>query len=66
MITAYVEVSSDYHVALALSQNGALDKLIATSSDQDIFHTNMLKQEGFMSMHVVQIRGFVKPGHYFL
>jgi hypothetical protein len=64
MIIVYIEVPDDVQVALAIQQNGAVSKTMAVSSDQDLYHANFLRQNGFDHFHVVQLRAFVKPGDY--
>jgi hypothetical protein len=44
MIIVYVEVPEEAQVAVAIQQNGAIQKQVAISSDQDLYHTNFIKQ----------------------
>ena len=42
LVVVYVEVPEDVVVALALQQNGSIEKEVAISSDQDLYQTNFI------------------------
>ena len=66
MIVIYVEVPEEIEIAVGIQQNGAIQKQVALSSDQDLYHTNFIHQVGFEHKNVVELRSFVEAGAYWV
>lgn len=66
LVNAYIEVPSDFEVALSIREAGGLKKVMALSSDQDSTTSNFLKQKGFTERNVVSLRTVLRPGTYHL
>ena len=66
LVIIYAETPEDVPVAIQLKETGGVRKAMALSTDQDMHKSNFLKQEGFQTRNVVQLREFVAAGTYWI